>query len=110
MDGVRTAAQPRQGSMAARVVAAVEELGQIARDVLVADRSIGADDRRFDVAESGVDPLEGRREGGFAARAGADRLVGAAGSGDATEARQTIADDGAGSILRLANASISVRA
>src|SRR5512132_4097653 len=78
------------GEHGGQIVAAVEavlEFGQIARDVLVADRPIGADDRRLDVAGSGVDPLEGRREDGFAARAGADRLVGAAGSGDAAEAR-----------------------
>src|SRR5512144_2249947 len=69
------------GEHGGEVVAAVEavlELGQIARNVLIADRPIGTDDRCLDVAERGVDPLEGRREDGLAARASADRLVAAA--------------------------------
>jgi hypothetical protein len=94
----------------AAAVEAVFAFGQIARDVLVADRAIGADDRRLDVAERGVDPLEGRREDGFAARAGADRLVGAAGGGDAAEARQTIADDGAGGIQAALGEGFDLRA
>src|SRR5512144_3329219 len=79
-------------------IEAVRELGQIAGDVLVADRPIGTDDRRLDVAERGVDPLESRREDRLAARAGADRLVGTAGRDNAAETRQTIADDGAAGI------------
>src|SRR5512134_1586553 len=45
-----------------------------------------------------IDPLEGGCQHRFAAGAGADRLVRAAGRGDAAEARQTIADDSAGGI------------
>jgi hypothetical protein len=86
------------GEYGGEVVAAVEavfEFGQIARNVLVTDRPIGTDDL---VAQRGVDPVEGRREDRLAAGAGADRLVGTAGRGDAAKARQTIANDGAASV------------
>src|SRR5512144_2051929 len=95
------------------VVAAVEavlELGQIARDVLVADRAIGADDRRLDVAQRGIDPLEGGCQHRFAAGAGADRLMRAAGRGDAAEARQSIANDGAGGIQAALGQGFDLRA
>jgi hypothetical protein len=98
------------GEYGGEVVAAVEavfEFGQIARNVLVTDRPIGTDDL---VAQRGVDPVEGRREDRLAAGAGADRLVGTAGRGDAAKARQTIATTAQpASRLRLAKTSISVR-
>src|SRR5512147_2882386 len=91
-------------------IEAVRELGQIAGDVLVADRPIGTDDRRLDVAERGVDPLEGGRQHCLAAGSGVDRLMRAAGVGDAAEAAEAVADDGAGGIeAALGSFSTSLR-
>src|SRR5512144_1317527 len=66
-------------------IEAVRELGQVARAVLVADRPIGTDDRRLDVAERGVDPLEGGRQHCLAAGSGVDRLMGTAGRDNAAD-------------------------
>src|SRR5436305_700301 len=73
-------------------VKAVFELGEVARDVVAADHTVGAGDCSLDVAERGVDPLEGRRarRGWPASRL--DRLVGASGVGHAAETRQPVAD------------------
>ena len=61
--------------------------GQVAGDVLLADGPLGGGDGGLDVAERGVDPLEGgwphRR-----AAAGADRLMCASHIGDTAEASE----------------------
>src|SRR5512132_4379567 len=99
------------GEHGGQIVAAVEavlELGQIARDVLVADRPIGADDRRLDVAESGVDPLEGED----ALRPEPVRIgwwVQPAAVTPRQHDRPSLTTVQATSRLRLAKASISVR-
>ena len=67
-------------------VEAVLELGQVAGDVLLADGPVGGGDGGLDVAEGGVDPLEGGCQHGLAAGSGGDRLMRAAGIGDAAEA------------------------
>jgi len=46
-------------------VEAVFELGEVSRHVFWADRPVGSGDGGLDVAESGVDPVEGRRLCGF---------------------------------------------
>ena len=51
-------------------VVAVLELGQIARDMLRRDFSVGPDERGLDVAKRGVDPLESRVRHGFALATG----------------------------------------
>src|SRR5512147_2483465 len=79
-------------------IEAVRELGQVARDVLLADRPIGGGNGGLDVAERGVDPLEGRCEDRLAAGSGVDRLMRASRIRDAAEATEAIADDGAGGI------------
>src|SRR5512144_2656915 len=67
-------------------IKAVLELGQVARDVLLADCPVGGGDGGLDVAERGVDPLEGGCEHRLAAGSGVDRLMGTPGIGDAAEA------------------------
>ena len=47
-------------------IKAVLEFGEVARYMLVADRTVGASDGALDVAKGGVDPLEGRVQGGLA--------------------------------------------
>src|SRR5512134_4150570 len=79
-------------------IEAVLELGQVARDVLLADRPVGGGNGGLDVAKRGVDPLEGGCEHRLAAGSGVDRLMRAAGVGDAAEAAEAVADDGAGGI------------
>jgi hypothetical protein len=56
--------------MAARSYLAVEavlEFGEVAGYMLVADGAVSASDRALDVAEGGVDPLEGKVQGGLPA-------------------------------------------
>src|SRR5512144_2535225 len=79
-------------------IEAVLELGQVARDVLLADRPVGGGNGGLDVAERGVDPLEGGCEHRLAAGSGVDRLMRAAGVGHAAEAADAVADDRAGGI------------
>src|SRR5512147_1016577 len=79
-------------------IEAVLELGQVARDVLLADRPVGGGNGGLDVAERGVDPLEGGCEHRLAAGSGVDRLMRASRIRDAAEATEAIADDGAGGI------------
>ena len=79
-------------------VEAVLELGEVAWHVLGADGSPGSGDGGLDVAERGVDPVEGGRFRGSWPRAGLDDRVGASGIGDGGEAGEAVADDGAGGI------------
>src|SRR5512147_3347288 len=67
-------------------IEAVRELGQVAGDVFLANRPVGGGDGGLDVAERGVDPLEGGRQRCLAAGSGVDRLMGTPGIGDAAEA------------------------
>src|SRR3984893_7202703 len=77
-------------------VEAVLEFGEVAGYMLVADGAVSASDGALDVAEGGVDPLEGRVQGGLATGSSDDRLVGAAGVADPSEAVQAVTDNGAG--------------
>ena len=76
-------------------IEAVLEFGEVARRVLAADGPIGAGDRRLDVAESRVDPLESGcvRCGGSAPCD--DDLMGTPCRGDAAEAAQAVAEHSA---------------
>src|SRR3954454_338344 len=53
-------------------IEAVFELGEVTRHVLLVDRAVGTDDGGLDVAQRGVDPVEGGRAGGSRAGAGLD--------------------------------------
>jgi hypothetical protein len=56
------------GDGGGKIVAPVEaafKLGEVSRRVFRADRAVGSGDGRLDVAESGVDPVEGGRFRGF---------------------------------------------
>src|SRR4029077_4025473 len=76
-------------------IEAVLEFGEVARRVLAADGPIGAGDRRLDVAESRVDPLEsGCARCGRSAPCD-DDLMGTPCRGDATEAAQAVAEHSA---------------
>src|SRR5438128_3782329 len=77
-------------------VEAVLEFGQVAGYMLVVDGAVSASDGALDVAEGGVDPPEGRVQGGLATGSSDDRLVGAAGVHDPSEAVQAVTDNGAG--------------
>src|SRR5512134_2402198 len=79
-------------------VEAVGEFGQVAGDVLPTDCPVGGGDGGLDVAERGVNPLEGGCQHRLAAGPGADRLMRASGIRDPAEAAETIADDGAAGI------------
>src|SRR6476659_3501098 len=57
------------------------EAGEIAGGMGRAELAVGADDRRLDVAERGVDPLEWCQLRGLPTRAGDHRLMRAAGPG-----------------------------
>src|SRR5207302_5904985 len=52
----------------------------------------------LDVAEGGVDPLEGRVQSGLATGSSDDRLVDTAGVADPSEAVQAVTDNGAGGL------------
>ena len=86
----------RHGGEIVASIEAVGEFGQVAGDVLLADGPLGGGDGGLDVAERGVDPLEGGWPHRRAAGAGADRLMCASRIGDTAEASEAIADDGAG--------------
>ena len=62
--------------------------------MLLADGAIGTGDRRLDVAQHGVGPLEGGMAGGPATRAGRERDVPAAGVGNAAKAFEPVGEDG----------------
>ena len=94
----------RHGGEIVASIEAVGEFGQVAGDVLLAG---GPLDGGLDVAERGVDPLEGGWPHRRAAGAGADRLMCASRIGDTAEASEAIADDGAGGGSRLRRASFS---
>src|SRR5512134_1890596 len=79
-------------------IEAVREFGQVAGDVLLADGPVGGGDGGLDVAERGIDPLEGGCQHRLAAGSGADRLMRASGIRDTAEAAEAVADDGAGGI------------
>src|SRR3974390_2650371 len=77
-------------------IKAVLEFGEVAGYMLVADGAGRGRDGALGVAEGGVDPLEGRVQGGLATGPGDDRLVDAAGVADPGEAVQAVTDKGAG--------------
>src|SRR5260370_6064174 len=79
-------------------VEAVFEFGEVAGYMLIADGAVSASDGALDVAESGVDPFEGRVQGGLATGSRDDRLVDAAGVADPSEAAQAVTDNGAGGV------------
>src|SRR3954463_7954331 len=84
------------GDYGGQIVAAIEavlELGEIARDVFVADGVEGAGQTGLEVAEQGVGPLEGGGPDRLPARARDDRPMAAAGIGDATEGVEAVAVD-----------------
>src|ERR1700738_1480956 len=64
--------------------------------MLVADGAGRAGDGALDIAEGGLDPLEGRDQGGLATGSSDDQLVDAAGVADPSEAAQAVTDNGAG--------------
>src|SRR3954464_1184226 len=84
------------GDHGRQIVAAVEavlELGEIARDVLVADGVEGAGQTGLEVAEQGVGPLEGGGPDRLLAGTRDDRLMAAVSIGDATEGGEAVAVD-----------------
>src|SRR3954452_4596638 len=84
------------GDHGGQIVAAIEavlELGEIARDVFVADGMEGAGQTGLEVAEQGVGPLEGGGPDRLPAGARDDRPMAAAGIGDATEGVEAVAVD-----------------
>src|SRR6516162_6320088 len=91
-------------------IKAVLEFGEVTGYMLVADGAVSASDSALDVAEGGVDPLEGRVQSGLATGSSEDRLVGEAGVADPSEAVQAVTDNGAGGMeLRCAKVAISAR-
>src|SRR6476469_7792317 len=54
---------------------AVFEFGQIARDVLAVDGTIGSGNGRLDIAQRCIDPFEGRRASRLGSGSGFDDLV-----------------------------------
>ena len=84
------------GDHGGQIVAAVEavlELGQIARDVLVADGVEGAGQTGLEVAEQGVGPLEGGGPDRLLAGPRDDRPMAAPGIGDAAQGVEAVAVD-----------------
>src|SRR4051795_7657098 len=84
------------GDHGGQIVAAVEavlELGEVARDVFVADGVEGAGQTGLEVAEQGVGPLEGGGPDRLLAGARDDRPMATAGIGDATEGVEAVAVD-----------------
>src|SRR3954451_1195498 len=87
------------GDHGRQIVAAVEavlELGEIARDVLVADGVEGAGQTGLEIAEQGVGPLEGGGPDRLLAGARDDRPMAAPGIPDAAEGVEAVAVDRAG--------------
>src|SRR5712691_1646798 len=74
-------------------VEAVFELGEVTWNMLTVDRPVGADNRGLDVAQRGVDPLEGRFARCRWTASGLDGLVGASGIGHPGETLKPVADD-----------------
>src|SRR3954468_5481696 len=84
------------GDHGGQIVAAVEavlELGEIARDVLVADGVEGAGQTGLEVAQQGVGPLEGGGPDRLLAGARDDRPMATAGIPDAAEGVEAVAVD-----------------
>src|SRR3954466_12550081 len=79
-------------------VEAVLEFGKVARQVLCADRTVGAGDRVLDVAKDGVDPFEGGGKSGPATAPGDDRLMCATGIQDTVETAQAVTEEDAGGL------------
>ena len=99
MGVVRTLAQHRRGGgEIVSLVEAVFGLGEVARHVLAVDGTVGAGDRGLDVAQRGVDRLEGRRARRGWPGSGLDDLAGASGVGHAGETPESVADHRAGGI------------
>src|SRR5271165_1792696 len=85
----------KAGDHGGEIVSSVEaifEFGEVSRDMLSVDGPVGCGDRRFDVAQRGVDPLEGWRARSLSAATCGDHLMRASGVGHAGEAAQAIAD------------------
>ena len=77
-------------------VEAIFEFREIARHMLLVDRSISSNDGGFDIPKCRIDPFEARDTGRRSARTGLDDLVGTPGLGYGAETHQAIADDRAG--------------
>src|ERR1700752_2801746 len=84
------------GSEIVSAVEAVTEFGGGEGDMLGADGPGSGRHGAPDIAEGGVDPVEGRVQDGLAPGSSDDRLVDAAGVADPSEAVQAITDNGAG--------------
>ena len=69
------------------------ELGEVARDVLVADGVEGAGQTGLKIAEQGVGPLEGGGPDRLLAGPRDDRPMAAPGIGDTTEGVEAVAVD-----------------
>lgn len=82
-------------------VEAVFELGKVARHMLGADGPVGSGNGGLDIAESGVDPLEGGCSRRSRSRAGFDDRVVASSTRNGGKAGEAVADDGAGGIEAL---------
>src|SRR5882757_3150076 len=90
-------AEPRHhGGEIVAPVETVFEFGEVAGHMLVTDGAVSASDGALDVSEDGVDPLEGRVQGGLATGSSDDRLVDAAGVAVPSEALPAVSDKGAG--------------
>src|SRR3954454_17707815 len=90
-------------------VEAVFELGEVARDMLAVDGAVGANNGGLDIAERGVDPLEGRHARRRRTRSSLDDLVAATGVGHTAETLEpSLTTVQPGSRLRLANAEIDL--
>src|SRR3954470_5066280 len=74
-------------------VEAVFELGEVARDMLAVDGAVGANNGGLDIAERGVDPLEGRYARRCRTGSSLDGLVAATGVGHTAETLEPVADD-----------------
>ncbi len=86
---------------AGEVVSAIEaviEFGEVSWHVLGADRTVGAVDRGFDIAECGVDPFEGGVADRSRTTARQDRLMLASSIGHAMKTGQPVADHRAGRV------------
>ena len=86
---------------AGEVVSAIEgviEFGEVSWHVLGADRTVGAVDRGFDIAECGVDPFEGGVADRSRTTARQDRLMLASSIGHAMKTGHPVADHRAGRV------------
>src|SRR5688500_199725 len=81
------------GGQIVAAVGGVLELGEVARDVLLADGMEGAGQTGLKIAEQGVGPLEGGRPDRLLAGPGDDRPMAAPGIPDAAEGVEAVAVD-----------------